>query len=271
MSTNHTLEILDSPVALVVAHPGHELRVWRWLELLRPEVLVVTNGSGREGVSRIATTGRLIKEAGARRGRLFGQLADRELYQAVLMGDAELFGRLTKFLADELTRLRIRTVLGDAAEGIIMAHDLLREVRRAAVAIAEQRLGWRIAQYEFPLDSHPAAGACGAASDRRTLQLTTAELARKLHIAGRYQEIATLVQTNLENYGAEAFGLECLFPCVEDSSTDAFVAEFTIERPQYEIHGEDMVRQGRYTEVIRYRTHVLPLVESVRALAWSAV
>ena len=35
--------------ALIVAHPGHELRVHHWMELARPLVLVLTDGSGRQG------------------------------------------------------------------------------------------------------------------------------------------------------------------------------------------------------------------------------
>ena len=45
----------DSKTALMVAHPGHELRVWHWLEIECPRVVVVTDGSGRSGASRKGT------------------------------------------------------------------------------------------------------------------------------------------------------------------------------------------------------------------------
>ena len=38
--------IADHRAALVVAHPGHELRVHGWLEVARPVVCVSTDGSG---------------------------------------------------------------------------------------------------------------------------------------------------------------------------------------------------------------------------------
>ena len=34
---------------LFVAHPGHELCVHGWLEIARPKVFVLTDGSGRSG------------------------------------------------------------------------------------------------------------------------------------------------------------------------------------------------------------------------------
>ena len=39
--------------ALVVAHPGHELRVYGWLALRKPDVYILTDGSGHTGNSRL--------------------------------------------------------------------------------------------------------------------------------------------------------------------------------------------------------------------------
>jgi hypothetical protein len=36
----------DGRAALVIAHPGHELRALHWLRLSRPCVFVLTDGSG---------------------------------------------------------------------------------------------------------------------------------------------------------------------------------------------------------------------------------
>jgi hypothetical protein len=56
---------LEEPAALVIAHPGHEARLRGWVERARPRVFVVTDGSGRGGVSRIGETARALKETGA--------------------------------------------------------------------------------------------------------------------------------------------------------------------------------------------------------------
>jgi hypothetical protein len=41
---------------LVVAHPGHELRLFGWLSYARADVLVLTDGSGRSARPRINGT-----------------------------------------------------------------------------------------------------------------------------------------------------------------------------------------------------------------------
>jgi hypothetical protein len=51
--------------ALIIAHPGHELRVHHWIEKTRPLVLVLTDGSGRTTQSRLASTTRILEQAGA--------------------------------------------------------------------------------------------------------------------------------------------------------------------------------------------------------------
>src|SRR5215470_12779269 len=84
--------------ALVLAHPGHELRVHGWLEAARPLVFVLTDGSGHSDRGRLASTTRVLEQAGAERGPLYGRLTDRALYGALLAGDHALFDGL----ADEL-------------------------------------------------------------------------------------------------------------------------------------------------------------------------
>src|SRR5438552_300306 len=69
--------------ALVIAHPGHELRVHAWVELARPLAFVLTDGSGHTGQSRLASTSRLLERTGAAPGGIYGRLTDRALYAAI--------------------------------------------------------------------------------------------------------------------------------------------------------------------------------------------
>src|ERR1700687_3197739 len=87
---------------LVMAHPGHELRLFGWLCNARPDVLVLTDGSGHSGRPRIAATRGVVQVTGARAGPVFGELTDRELYVALLKGDAAPFAKLTTALASVL-------------------------------------------------------------------------------------------------------------------------------------------------------------------------
>src|SRR5262245_39398749 len=77
--------------ALVVAHPGHELRIHHWLERARPLVFVLTDGSGRNESSRLASTSATLERVGATSGQLYGRFSDRELYRAILAGEADRF------------------------------------------------------------------------------------------------------------------------------------------------------------------------------------
>ncbi len=78
---------LHGPAALIVGHPGHELRVHGWLEVARPLVFVLTDGSGRTGNSRVSSTKSIVNQAGATPGRLFGAITDEAAYEAILNHD----------------------------------------------------------------------------------------------------------------------------------------------------------------------------------------
>jgi hypothetical protein len=71
------------PSALVVAHPGHELRVFGWVEATRPRVYVLTDGSGRGGRSRLPATTRILAETGAVPAGIYGRLTDHDAYDAI--------------------------------------------------------------------------------------------------------------------------------------------------------------------------------------------
>src|SRR5437660_1178518 len=70
--------------ALFIAHPGHELLVHGWVELVKPSVFVLTDGSGRTNQSRLESTTAILNQTGAKRGRIYGRLTDRASYSAIL-------------------------------------------------------------------------------------------------------------------------------------------------------------------------------------------
>src|SRR3954467_4626835 len=94
-------EILDtfSRPAVVVGHPGHELKVFGWIAEHRPQVHVITNGSGQHGVSRLAATARLLVGVGATPGEVFGSISDAEIYRALVETNIPFFLDLLERLA----------------------------------------------------------------------------------------------------------------------------------------------------------------------------
>src|SRR5690349_728405 len=71
------------PALLVVGHPGHELRVYGWMAKLRPDVVILTDGSGHTEHARTESSRRLVREVGASATHLFGTLRDADVYRAL--------------------------------------------------------------------------------------------------------------------------------------------------------------------------------------------
>src|SRR5687767_10891755 len=121
--------------ALIVAHPGHELRVHGWLEETLPPVCVLTDGSGRTQRSRLDSTTRVLEAAGTAPGPVYGAMSDVELYNAVLDHDHSPFTRVVDEIARMLLSEQVDLVVGDAQEGYNPAHDVCRLVVDAAVRL----------------------------------------------------------------------------------------------------------------------------------------
>ena len=251
--------IPGSRAALVVAHPGHELRVHGWLELARPTVFVLTDGSGRSGRSRLGSTTQVLARLGAEPGSIYGVLTDLMLYSAVLKGDFDFFVGLAEGLANALVRNRIQYVVGDAAEGTIMAHDVCRLVVNSAVEIANRSMDLRVANFDFSVMGRPDECPEALRGSSICLHLDDEAFARKWEAARNYAEVADEAKATLEQFGIEAFRVEWFRPVAGRAECPGL----TEEPPAYERYGEGQVSAGHYEQVIRYRQHVLPLAEAL--------
>jgi len=242
---------------LIVAHPGHELRVHGWLEQAHPLVCVLTDGSGHSMPSRLASTTEVLARVAARPGPVYGRLTDRALYAAVLAGDATAFCALAEELADVLVDERADYVVGDALEGYNPAHDLCRVLIDAAVALVA---GHRhVHRFDFPLVGPP--DACPALLRRAavTLRLGDAAFRRKLAAARAYPELADEVGSAIDSETEAAFRAECLRPLAAGVSRGVPLED----PPYYERYGEQQVQAGRYRDVLRWRVHVAPFVATL--------
>jgi hypothetical protein len=254
-------ELRDRHAALVVAHPGHELRVFNWLTAARPVVFVLTDGSGRTGKSRLERTTRYLDKCGIRRGNIYGRLTDGEFYRAVINADVSLFETLTRQLTEELIELRIDYVVGDALEGYNPAHDLCRMMLNAAIRKAG-RMGRSIDNYGVALTTKPGCSSNAKADQEITLVATQPAILRKLEAARDYSELTNDVTSILEQEGDRALRVEVLHRVIDDG-TEMLSAEV----PYYETYGEKQVAVGLYEEVIRYRKHILPIAAVLERFA----
>ncbi|HEX7295210.1 MAG TPA: hypothetical protein VF251_05615 [Pyrinomonadaceae bacterium] len=170
---NHPL--LQSRAALVVAHPSHELLIHGWVQLSRPQVFVLTDGSGRSGFSRLAQTAGLLETIGAERGSIFGRLTDLDAYSAILKHDVSFFISLVEELSQAFVSQRIDYVVGDAAEGYNTVHDICRVIIGAAVELAATRHGHQMQNFDFAVVGRP--GYCPAELKKNAILLNLDEKA----------------------------------------------------------------------------------------------
>ena len=250
--------------AIIVAHPGHELRVHHWLETRHPVYFCLTDGSGSGGKSRMDSTSKLLRQTGATPGTIYGRFTDREVYQLLLEGRCEVFTRLLAELAEGLIHQDIAVVAGDAPEGMSPTHDLCRYLIDAAVSAVGLTTGRSIANFEFVLDSPPNDCPSDLRSEAIWLQLDEAALDRKLNAALDYPELREETEEGLKYYGKNAFALECLRP----STTVAAILKFEREAPAYEDYGRKGVERfgksfGRYEDVITFQKHLKPLIQAI--------
>jgi hypothetical protein len=275
------------------------------LEQSRPYVCILTDGAGRTGEPRLARTSEVLDRVGATQGTIYGRFTDLEVYAAILNGDAELFAGLVEELCEALVAEQIEYVVGDAAEGYSVAHDICRTMIGAAVELAETRYGHTIENFDFLVVGRPEASPSDAAI---TLHLDDDAFARKINAALAYTpKLARDVEAAL---GGESFQgvrrfsepqlsgevdvevnaalLGALDPhpklkarfagMIEGVPLNAFRVEclrpagndsghnWTAGEPLfYELYGEKLVAAGRYKQVIRYREHILPLARAIGA------
>lgn len=254
------MSLLDgsSKSALIIAHPGHELRVLGWLHSAPRVVHVLTDGSGRQGTPRLASTHRVLSDAQAVIGDIFGHVTDRQLYSHFLQGDVNALRQVTQSLADSLIDDAIEFIVADASGEGFLAHDVFRMIVHCAVRVAEDHLNRKIPVYDFLVDGSPQD--CGTCSKAQTLwlHLGDQELQSKIDSAFAYPEVRPFVNEALERFGKEAFRTECLRPA--DQSLD--LTRFDLAT-SYEQHGAQLVQTGEYSTVIRFDQHVLPTFEQL--------
>lgn len=238
---------------LVVAHPGHELRVYGWLKVARPTVFVLTDGSGRSGKSRMGSTLQVLEETGSRPGAICGRLTDRELYGSLLRLEFKVFVGLAAELAAELSDERLDAVVADSAEGYNPAHDVCRTIVNTAVELANRKRLRPISNFDFPVTSRPDVYAESLQSRSLCLQLDNETFERKIAAARRYVDLKMDVEDAFNRFGVEAFRTEYLRPFEVSVSPERGMS------PLYEKYGEARVGAGHYATVIRYREHIYPL------------
>ncbi len=168
-----------------------------------------------------------------------------------MAADAEPFLSHVNWLADTLLAEGVEAVLVDAAEGYNPVHDVCHWIARAGIARARQ-FGAEIDLFELDLIAHP-----DPSDDGIRLLLDDQSFTRKLDAISSYVALEGEAQAAFDRYGRDAFRVEFIrrvVPCQAPPSSWI---------PYYEEVGETRVRTGRYTSVLRYGSHVRPVIETL--------
>ena len=248
------------PTLFLLAHPGHELFLYGWMQRLRPQVFVMTDGSGRSGKPRIEPSLAIIRDAGGTPGGVFGGLEDLALYEHVLAGRIDFLSGLVARASDAILEEGIHSVAADALERRFLAHDLCHEMARAAVDLAALRSDRPIALYDYRLLGYEGRFPYHRPSEPLEIHLDDETFETKVRLARSLpgRELQAEVDQLIALRGLEGFRREELRTVGPPS------AHREPEVPGYERHAERLAAAGRVERVIRYREHVLPLVQGVR-------
>ena len=172
-----------------------------------------------------------------------------------------MFVALAEELADLFVSAAIDAVAGDAVEGFNPSHDVCRFVIDGAVVLAERRTGRPLGNHDFVLDSRPMPAPRGAATPPPGCVSTTP---RSIARSTRPCSTRSCGRKCTPRWSASAAAPSPSSACGRSPRRRCSTA-FDGELPAYERYGEDRVRAGRYTEIIRYRQHVLPVRAAIEA------
>lgn len=248
--------IAQKRVVAFVAHPGHELRIFRAMELAKPVLHVLTDGSGSTGVARTDSTTRILEATGARPGSVYGRYRDADVYAAVLGADTAFFETLVNEYAESIFAEEAEVVIGDMQEGYNSSHDICRIMIGAAVARCREK-GLDIENLDFPLMGLP--GRYGSAEGALRIDLSDEDFAKKLRAAENYPELKREVDAAIGQVGTEPFKMEVLRPVADQEGLN-WPGD---EPPYYETYGEKQVAAGHYKHVIRYKEHIQPIAQAL--------
>lgn len=242
---------------LVIAHPGHELRLYGWIKQATPHVVILTDGSGSTGISRVDLSRDLIHGLGAHVA-VAGKFPEPRLYELMLAREVTPFLRMADELAALVRSESIDTLICDASEGYHPAHDLCLPLARAAVRAA----GRDTVLYEYRVVGDPRPQR----HDAFALELDEPMWREKIDRARRYAAasgsvLSQEVQYMFDTFGEEAFRHEVLRSAGTESPRLHNGLRY------YEARGEERVRSGRYGEVLRHRDHFAPVEGALGALA----
>ena len=243
--------------ALIIGHPGHELRAFKFIKDFKPDVFIITDGSGSSNVSRIDNSIKIIESLGARYIKLFEPIPDKKIYTLIREGNISEIYKIKKILYDEFTNTSYDFIIGDSLEGFNPSHDLCRYLINSIVKDCKIKLNRTIPNYSFDLDKAPIE--INSYDISILFELNELELEQKVNLAINYPELKFEVDKVLKLYGKESFKFEYYNKVSNPNS----ITNWDEIIPKYESYGKERVKNGLYAEVIEFEKHMKPIALSL--------
>ena len=248
------MSLQGKKTALIIGHPGHELRIFGMVELYKPRAYIITDGSGNSGQSRVYNSVKILEQSGATMSPFIGYFTDKEIYRIILEKDFASLDAFIKTISNDLQSHQIDTIIGDAIEGFNPTHDLCRYIINTLVRLLNKNRDTQLNNYDFLLDRMITADE---ATDAISLQLTNEKFESKYAAAAHYEELAAELKMAIEKYGKEPFKTEYIRPVSSIDETKSWKEGI----PYYEKYGQEKIKAGIYNETITYNHHMKPLIE----------
>jgi hypothetical protein len=248
-SSNH-----ETVSAMIVAHPGHELLLHHWLEIDRPIVFALTDGSGGHGEDRRPMSLRIIQSAGASVGSVFGLAPDKQWYAAILAGDYGLFDQASRLIAAACRAAGVTRIVTDPVEFYNPMHDLCHALAAGIVRSLRGSGASNVGLFDYAIE-RPDRRSIPAAME---FSLTDEALRRKLGAIASYLPLASEAERHAGTVRNHA--CERLYAI---DATEAWPCQL-VEEPFYEQFGRRRISDGVYRELITYHAHVRPMAAALR-------
>ncbi|WP_457154337.1 hypothetical protein [Mesorhizobium sp. P5_C1] len=232
---------------LILAHPGHELRIHHWLELKKPRIYLLTDGSGGRHSSRTQYSRDLVEAAGATAGAVFGDIPDAIWYKALLARDSGVFADVLTRISADLSHMHEVQIVSDAVDGYNPMHDLAFAFGNA---LKRRLQGTKPGRKQ--LCSAAVPNVPGAVEVE--IQLDSAARARKMAAVQAYTPLADEARQILER-DPQCFDRELLI-----SQQFDWDAPWT---PEWERIGKDRVAKKIYDRCITFKENVQPVAQQL--------
>jgi hypothetical protein len=232
---------------LIGAHPGHELLLFHWMEIVRPAVFLLTDGSGATSPPRTAYSEACLRGVGARPRGAGLMMPDRRWYEAILRHESRPFLAVIDAIFAEARRLGATLIVSDAVDGYNPMHDLCAAIGAAVVT--------RLRRHGLPAQHLVSAVTPGATAPiAAEFRLDPAAQGRKRAAIEAYLPLADEAR-RLAEAEPRYLTAECL-----RKPSFAWPDSWS---PAWESTGRGRVAAGLYDKAIEYRRHIRPMVDAM--------